>query len=97
METKITVNGRDGIVQAFENEVQVGQIDFIFNGESLSIEHTRTFGGHEGKGVASTLVQAVTEYAQGNGMKIIPVCSYAQAWYQRHPQHNGILREGGES
>lgn len=91
METNITINNNEGIVKAFEEEKQVGQIDFTITDSLLSIEHTRTFEGSEGKGVAGALVAAATDYAIENNLKIKPVCSYAQVWYKRHPQYNDIL------
>jgi glutaredoxin-related protein/predicted GNAT family acetyltransferase len=91
MEIKITVNNENGSVMAYENEIQVGQLDFIFIKNSLSIEHTRTFEGNEGKGIASTLVMAATDYAVEHRLKVKPTCSYAEAWYKRHPQYNEIL------
>ena len=45
METNITINNNEGIVKAFEEEKQVGQIDFTITDSVLSIEHTRTFEG----------------------------------------------------
>ena len=68
METNITINNNEGIVKAFEEEKQVGQIDFTITDSVLSIEHTRTFEGSEGKGVAGALVAAATDYAiENNG------------------------------
>lgn len=94
METKIIINNNKGEVQAFEGETQIGQLDFFITDSLLSIEHTRTFEGYERKGVASTLVEAVTDYAMNNGLKIKPVCSYAQRWYIHNPQYKDILTEG---
>lgn len=91
METKVIVNNEGGVVKAFENEIQVGQIDFIFIEGGLSIEHTRTFEGHQGKGVASALMQATNEYAIAQQLKVKPTCSYAEAWYQRRPEFQDVV------
>lgn len=91
MEVKVTVNNDGGTVMAYEEGTQVGQLDFVFMQGDLSIEHTRTFKGHEGKGVAGDLVQAATDYAVDHNLKVRPLCSYAKAWYERHPQYSGML------
>uniref|UniRef100_A0AB33J8N0 N-acetyltransferase domain-containing protein n=1 Tax=Prevotella sp. GTC17260 TaxID=3236796 RepID=A0AB33J8N0_9BACT len=91
MEVEVIINNKSGVVRAYEAGIQVGQLDFIFIQDGLSIEHTRTFQGYEGKGIANALVSAVTDYAVENGLKIKPVCSYAKVWYKRHPQFDNIL------
>lgn len=91
MEVKVTVNNDGGTVTAYEEGIQVGQLDFVFMQGDLSIEHTRTFKGHEGKGVAGALVQAATDYVVDHNLKVRPLCSYAEAWYERHPQYSGML------
>lgn len=35
----------------------------------------------------------VNEYAINHKLKVLPICSYAYAWYQRHPQYKDILDE----
>ena len=91
MEIKINVNNNNGEVKAFEGDNQVGQLDFAFIPDGLSIEHTRTFEGNEGKGIAGALVTAATDYAAAHRLKVKAVCSYAQGWYKRHPQFDDIL------
>lgn len=91
MEIKVTANNEKGEVKAYEGEAQVGQLDFVFLHDGISIEHTRTFEGNEGKGIASALVNAATDYAVEHKLKVKPTCSYAEAWYKRHPQFNDIL------
>ena len=94
METKIIINNNKGEVQAFDGEVQVGQINFNIADGVLSIEHTGVVEGYERKGIAGILVQAVTNYAMDNGLKIKPICSYAQRWYKHNRQYKDILIEG---
>lgn len=91
MEIKVTVNNENGSVMAFEDENRIGRLDFVFIQNGISIEHTRTFEGNEGKGVASALVMAATDYAVEHKLKVKATCSYAEAWYKRHPQYTDIL------
>ena len=41
--------------------------------------------------MGGTLVSAANDYAVSKGLKVLPVCSFASAWYQRHPQFSDIL------
>ena len=46
---------------------------------------------HEGQGLAARLMAHVARDARDRGLKIVPVCSYAAAWFRRHPEHSGLL------
>lgn len=95
METTIKTNNQGGKVLAYEGEEQIGQIDFSFRGNILSVDHTNTFEGHEGQGVANGMMYALTDYAVNHRLLVSPVCEYAQAWYQRHPQYNDLIDKHG--
>lgn len=47
--------------------------------------HTHVFTGHEGKGIAGQLLDALVRYAEQNSLKIIPTCSYVVAAFQKNP------------
>lgn len=91
MEINITTDKAGGTAKAYEQDVQIGQVEFVFEPGILSIDHTRVFKGHEGKGVAGAMIQYVTDYALENKLRIKPVCKYAVAWYQRHLQYENII------
>ena len=44
-----------------------------------------------GRGVAGALVRAAFEHAGANGLRVRPLCSYAAAWAQRHPEQADIV------
>lgn len=89
METKIETTNTGGKVLAYNGDELVGRLDFSFKGNVLSIDHTYAY--KEGMGVGSLLVSAVNDYAVSKGLKVLPVCSFAAVWYQRHPQFQDIL------
>ncbi len=91
METKIETTNEGGNVQAYEGDELVGQLDFTFKDNMLSIDHTRAF--REGMGVGALLVSAANDYAIRHTLKVLPVCPFARTWYLRHPQFKDILDE----
>lgn len=91
METKIETTNQGGKVLAYDDDQLVGQLGFAFEGNVLRIELTRAF--KEGVGVGALLVNAANDYAIERKLKVLPVCSFAYAWYQRHPQFKDILDE----
>lgn len=91
METTIVADNTKGQVLAYDGEEQVGQLNFTFKGQVMSIDHTEAF--KKGKGIGALLVEAANEYAINRKLKVLPICSYAYVWYQRHPQYKDILDE----
>lgn len=75
----------------FETKVDghTGYVEYVLAGGRIDIVHTIVPHAIEGRGVASALVKAAFDYAGGNGLKIIPTCSYALAWSRRHPEYAG--------
>jgi len=91
MRTNIIINSNKGEVQAFDGDVQVGQINFNKEEGLLSIEHTEVIEAFARKGVAGILVQAATDYAVHHNLKIKPICSYARKWFKQHRQYKKIV------
>ena len=83
METKIETTNTGGKVLAYDGDELVGRLDFSFKGNVLSIDHTYAY--KERIGVGSLLVSAVNDYAINRGLRVLPICSFAAVWYQRHP------------
>lgn len=56
------------------------------NGVS-TINHTFVDGSLRGQGVAGQLVKAAADKILADGNKIAATCSYAVAWFKRHPDY----------
>jgi predicted GNAT family acetyltransferase len=63
-----------------------GSMDYVREGDVVTITHTLVPPEIGGRGVAARLVEAAIAYARGEGLKIEPRCSYAAAWFARHPE-----------
>lgn len=57
----------------------------------MVIEHTGVPEAIAGRGVAARLVKAALEHARAQGWRVVPACSYAAAYVQRHPEYAGLL------
>jgi uncharacterized protein len=91
METKIETTNIGGKVLAYNGDELVGRLEFSFDGNVMSIDHTYAF--KKGMGIGGTLVSAANDYAVNKGLKVQPVCSFANAWYQRNPQFKDLLEQ----
>lgn len=55
------------------------------NDKVIAVNHTGVPPQHRGGGMALKLVQAGIDAARSEGFKIIPLCSYVDAQFRRHP------------
>lgn len=77
-------------------EIDLGNDDkailaFAERNERLILTHTDVPQAHEGKGLGGKLVKAAVEDARRQGVKIVPQCSFARAWFSRHEDDGDVL------
>ncbi|MDJ0698520.1 MAG: GNAT family N-acetyltransferase [Woeseiaceae bacterium] len=44
-----------------------------------------------GRGVGAALVEFMVEDARSNGFRIVPLCPFVKAQYQRHPEWSDVM------
>jgi len=78
--------------QRFEARLPEGRGEIVYrtDGQTLTIVHTEVDPSLEGKGVAGQLVRAALDHARANGLRVDPVCSYANTYMQRHPETEAL-------
>jgi len=62
----------------------------IHDGKTL-IPHVEAEPPLRGTGAAGRLMQEIVEYARTHQLAIVPRCSYARAWFARHPEAQDVL------
>jgi predicted GNAT family acetyltransferase len=65
--------------------------DYHRRGEAYVLPHVEAPMALRGSGAAGRLMQALSDYARSHGLKLIPSCSYAVAWFRRHPDQANIV------
>lgn len=78
----------------FETEVDgvTGYVEYSLQGDALSIDHTIVPSEIGGRGIAGELVKAALEHARAQNLKVIPACSYAEAYMRRHPEYEALRK-----
>ena len=56
----------------------------------LVITHVEAPPILRGTGAAGRLMQGMLEHARVEGVRVLPLCSYARAWMQRHPEFKDL-------
>lgn len=57
----------------------------------ISIPHVEAPPALQGTGAAGRLMEGIVQHARDERTKILPLCPYAAAWLQRHPEHRDIV------
>lgn len=85
-------NGKKGRFTIKENKEYAGEMTFTWAGtDKFIIDHTSVEEQHSGKGFAKKLVIAGVEYARENNVKIIPLCPYAKARFEKDKEIRDVL------
>jgi predicted GNAT family acetyltransferase len=77
----------------FELEEQglVAFADYRLDGGRLVIPHVEAPPALRGTGTAGRLMGGVLDEARRRGLKVVPVCPYAAAFIQRHPEYQDLV------
>lgn len=62
------------------------ELTYRLHGTTMTIDHTGVPAAVGGRGIAGRLVAAAFALARARGWRVVPACSYAAAWAQRHPE-----------
>src|SRR4051812_46815729 len=85
-EIKLKLNDKGhGKFYLMDGEEQVGEMVVAISGQNLTVYHTKVSTEAEGKGHAKKMLDAMAEYARSNHLKVIPLCTYVDAQFKRHP------------
>ena len=68
-------------------------IEYTMNENEINLYHTYTDPGLRGKGLAAHVVRAAFEFAKENNLKVVPTCSYVQAFIKRNDEYSELIAE----
>ena len=83
----------NGRIYAEKDGKLIAEITFPEENGVAVIDHTFVDGSLRGQGVADRLVRAAADQIRSEGRKARPVCSYARAWFDRHPEEGDLLED----
>lgn len=77
-------------------EIQVGselaELLYQRDGDMIIFHHTFVPPALEGQGIGSQLAKTGLEYAKANSLRVVPVCSFVEAYIRRHPEYQPLVR-----
>lgn len=87
------INGESkGFFKAVSNEKEAGKMTYSWAGsDKFIIDHTEVNPDFNGQGVGKKMVLAAVDYARENGLKIIPLCPFAKAMFNKVQELRDVL------
>lgn len=92
MEVKHETNQKNGTFFIEDNGTRIAYMAYVFAGDTkFIIDHTVVLPAYEGKGLGRQLVKAAVEFAREKNLKILPLCPYAKAVFDKTPDYYDVL------
>jgi len=87
-----------------ENNQDAGRFEVVVNGHVARLDYRLEPGTiyllyvevperEQGRGIASSLTRAALEFAQHQGLKVVPRCPFIAAYMREHPEYSGGQRK----
>jgi len=92
MKIEVEDNGDEGRFVIFEEGKEAGEMTFVWDGEDkIVVEHTNVGKEFGGKRYAKDLMKKAVSFARENKVKIVPVCSFVQAMFEKDKNIHDVL------
>ena len=92
LQIKHIENDSYGEFTAWLDDQQAGDMTYTRpNPGTMVINHTQTFSGFEGQGIARQMILAAVDFARLHHRQITPLCSYALAVLTRTNDYQDVL------
>ena len=74
----------DGMDSVLDYDRAPGAIRILHVGVPVSLRN---------RGIAGQITRAALEWAKAEGLAVVPLCPYADAYVRRHPEYQPLVRE----
>ncbi|CAM2974759.1 GNAT family N-acetyltransferase [Chryseobacterium flavum] len=92
IEVKQNNDEKHGSFEAFIDGKRAGMMTYTWAGEErFIIDHTEVEEAYNGKGVGKEMLLAAVDFARKNEKKIIPLCPFAKASFQKSQELQDVL------
>lgn len=87
-------NGKKGRFVIYHQDQYAGEMTYTWAGENMFIiDHTGVEEEFGGKGLAKELVMEGVKFARENKVKIMPLCPYAKARFDKDESIRDVLHQ----
>ncbi|AUI72675.1 hypothetical protein COSHB9_15160 [Companilactobacillus alimentarius] len=88
------MNHEDGRFYLVNDGKTIGELTYSTVKDGvISLDHTYVDEQYRNQGLAKKLLNAVLDFSDLKGLKIVPVCEYAKVAFQNRPEIRFLLTE----
>lgn len=92
MEIQMIEDGSKGRFAAMDNGTEAGHITYSKAGDTtLILDHTEVNDVYRGQGIGKIIVMHIVEVASKEGLRILPLCPFAKAVFERTEEIRDVL------
>jgi predicted GNAT family acetyltransferase len=91
MDTRVVDHAEEHRFELWGDGELIGFLDYRLHGEEITLVHTEIDPAHGGAGHGSTLVRGVLDQVRARGLSVRPMCPYAKAWIEKHPDYADLV------
>lgn len=91
MEIQHQDNGKNGSFFIEQDGSRVAEMTYVWAAELMIIDHTEVSPAMEGKGLGKQLVEQAVMKAREQKFRIMPLCPFAKAVFDRTPAFHDVL------
>ena len=84
-------NQKGGSFYYEENGKQLAEMVYVMAGQQMIIDHTDVDPSLKGQGIGKQLQAALVEYVRKHQIKVIPLCPFAKATFDRMVEWQDVL------
>ncbi len=66
-------------------------LDYTLNNQVMTVTHTGVPNELGGRGLAAEITKFALDYAQTQGWKVVPQCSYVAAYIKKHSEYAPLV------
>lgn len=87
-----TKEGNKGVFTAYSDKIEAGQMTYAWVDDTkIRIDHTEVNPKFKGQGVGKKLLLKAVAFARNDKVKIIPLCPFAKAMFDKTAEINDVL------
>lgn len=91
MQIRESNDGKKGKFYIEEDGKELAVMTYVFAGDTkIIIDHTEVAEAGAGKGLGKQLVAFAVDHARSNNLKIIPLCPFAHAVFQKTKAYGDV-------
>lgn len=85
-------DGKKGAFFVAQDAKHVAEMVYVMAGPNkMIIEHTEVDDRMKGQGIGEKLLRTLVEYVRTEGIKVIPLCPFAKAMFQKRAELRDVL------